>query len=153
MFSGKSGKETMKNGFTTVELLVAIVVASIVTTLGFTFYGQVTKHFSRQSARAQRISEVLIAKKRIDNCCNKILSVQNCSGNAVDVKLVSDNKRISIRKSGTVLIAETDTVVENVDSFSFDILKGRKRDAGNAVLCWEAVIGGEWVCGAVGVKK
>lgn len=143
----------MKDGFTTVELLVAIVIASIVTTLGFTVYGQMTKHFSHQGASAQKLSEVLLAKKRIDNYCNNILLVHNCSGNTATIKTRDGDQHITIRKSGNALIAGTDTLVEHIDSYSFDIVKGKKRDTKKSVLCWEAVIGGEWACGAVEVRN
>lgn len=142
----------MKNGFTTVELLVAIVIASIVTTLGFTAYRQVIKRFSRMSASAQNLTEVLITKKRIDNFCSTLAVILNCSENAVTAKVPGERNLVTIRKSGNALVTQTDTIAVNITSISFKLATGKQRENKNAVLCWEAMMNNEWTCGAVAVK-
>jgi prepilin-type N-terminal cleavage/methylation domain-containing protein len=142
----------MKNGFTIVELLVAITIASIVTTLGFTVYGQVTKRFSRMSASAQNLSEVLLTKKRIDNFCSTLMVILNCSENAMTAKVPCTKNLITARKSGNALVTQTDTIADNITSISFKLVKGNQRENKNAVLCWEATVNNEWTCGAVAVK-
>lgn len=142
--------EWIGGGFTLLELLVAITVTGIVTTLGFTFYLNFTALFNRQGKTAARLCNAVIVQKRIEQTCNGFSRIDRCTEHEVSGVETSGGRSRRIRYSGTALIDDNDTVATDLSMFRFNLAENRAdRFDRNAVLLWEGtLVDGEWVGGA-----
>lgn len=142
-------------GYTLIELLVAIVIAGIVITLGFTVYGNMVKGFSRQSAAAADLSSTIIVKKNIDRVCRRLAVLKRFSENEISGTSAENDSSITLQVKEKKLLSGNSTIVRGLESFAFSLEENRKDLTDNrVVLLWEGKLeNGNWIGGAMAVRK
>ena len=140
-----------RTGTTLIELLVALVIAGTVISLGFSVYATITRDFHRQSLSAEALRNKILVKKRIDGAFSDLASVEHCSGREVRGKGEAGDGSIAIRYVNNSLLNGTDTLVTGLKECTFELSDQKGANAGNnGVLCWELLLDkGGWVGGAV----
>jgi prepilin-type N-terminal cleavage/methylation domain-containing protein len=144
-----------QKGTTLIELLVALVIAGIVVSLGFTVYTTITRQFQRQSREAEALRNAILIKKRIDNACRKIAVLKRCNERELSgTDQTGDSTRTVRYRNGSVFSA-TDTVTSGFKEFVFSLAEDSKKKNSMAVVLWEGVIAesGQWVGGELTVGR
>lgn len=145
-----------QHGVTLLELIVAITIAGIVTTLGFTLFGYVTKNFSQQTRSVERLRSTMLAKKRIDRAIGRISTLVRSTEREVCGIDGTLDSLITCRYSGTALLAGDDTIATGLGAFRFSVVEERHgAGSSEAVLLWNAELAasGDWIGGAAIVRK
>ena len=145
-----------RHGMTVVELLVAIAIAGIISTLCFVVYGNTVRMFSRQRHAAVDLQSTIIVKKRIERACGKFKSVRHCTEWEISGSIYDNDSSLTLRFRDGVLFDNNKTVASGIKTFSFSLVEntGDPTDR-TTVLLWEGIVAGSdhWVGGAVPVRK
>ena len=144
-----------QSGTTLIELIIALVIAGIVVSLGFTVYGNITRQFHTQSNNTESIRSKIIVKKQMNRVCSMLSVVDYCSEREVrGVDEITDSI-VKIKFHDGSVFHGADTVVTGVKQCSFELMeKKRSSDNKKAVLQWEVVCEKSgWIGGTVVVNK
>jgi len=142
---------TNQNGFTILELVVAITVATILVALVLSSYVVFTKAFARQTRAGLDVRRSVVMKARVDALMGRIGEVTTVHGNTIEFR---DRKTASLReiswRSGALHYGDSTAVTGITDFLVSD------PDAGcsgpHRVLLWEAHTESKaWIAGAVRV--
>lgn len=141
------------NGYTLVELIVAVTLGLFVTTLIFATYTDLFKGFRYQAHRADRVRTMVLLKKELDQ-----------SLKAADVLTTVSSRKLTYVERGTRLehtIAFYDNTIyrdnavlqSNVRDFAFTT-SDKRSEQGFRLVRWEALLyRGGWVGGAVVLRS
>ena len=146
---------TTQTGTTLIELLIALAIAGIVVSLGFTVYSKVTKEFSFQSRTADALRETILAKKKIDIACGKFAGIRRCSEREITGFGQLNNTVLTLRFNNGYLLSEEDTIVSGLKGLTFSLIEKDGKKGEKAVLLWEGTLAGSggWIGGGRVVSR
>lgn len=147
----KSDFDHLTSGFSLLELIIAISVAGIVTTLALTAFTDIFKGFKLQNSRAERVREMIITKKKIEQIFTNISSTVSWTDYSVRYKTEGSDSVITVQYKNGSLFKDNTIICDNLKSFKFD-----KREHGssrNELFFWESVLlNNGWLGGVFSTK-
>lgn len=139
-------------GTTLLELLVAIVVAGIISVLAFTFYSNVVKGYWLHDKRSESVKEAIAARIVLHQRFSAIDKVVSCRKDGFDYVKTDEDTIRTIKFAPKALLDNNDTILKNLSTFSTSIALPAQKQQGKGVLLWEAETNnGNWVAGATEV--
>ena len=138
-------------GFTLVEVLVSIIVATLVGSLIMYSYVWLSRNFHFQTKRAETLQEIYVAKKTIDAGFRDIKEVVTASDVSVEFRKTGNDTLFHVRYAGKKLEFAEQKRSVGLDEFSFRLENGNSRED-PGVLVYDGKIKGRWIGGAQVVK-
>jgi hypothetical protein len=135
------------SGSTLMELLIAIAISSMVMSLLFFTYTNVTRGFFRQIGKAAHVQRMVLVKKQIDRAFDDIAVVVSQQEKKLEYKLHDSDILHTFRFDSTKAVVDTRTVAQGLSGFKCSIMRDPNGSA-RAVLSWEARMGTGWIGGA-----
>ena len=145
----KSAQKLKPNhGYTIIELVIAILVASIVSTLVFGAYFTIYKEFKIHTGRADKVMETVVAKKRIDALFKDIKTITGAYKTTLEYSNYADKESHTLSFRSNALYGDNDVKVKGIKSFDYSISE-KKSKTGKNLLLWETtLLNGYWIGGA-----
>ncbi len=138
-----------KNGYTVLELLIALSVTAIVAAAILASYATVFHGFASRTRQAERVRAMIAAKADIDRIMRDIKSVENPIASGFRYYTVRDSAYAISYRSQTVSDSRTGTVIP-LKQFSCELTSDSLQN-GSRLLHWEALVENnqDWIGGAV----
>lgn len=152
-FSANSAYSVVKskikqNGYTIIELVIAILVASIVSTLVFGAYFTIYKEFKIHTGRADKVMETVVAKKRMDALFKGIKTISGSYKSTLEYSNYTDKENHTLSFRGNTLYIDNNSKVKGIKNFDYSISE-KKSKTGKNLLLWETtLLNGYWIGGA-----
>jgi prepilin-type N-terminal cleavage/methylation domain-containing protein len=109
------------DGFTFIEIVVALVVAGIVVVLVFAFMRNTTTGIRMQEKRIDRVSTMILTRKKMDALVNKIQSVVSVSKDQCEFTMGSSDSSHTINFRGDSLFTETGLIGKGIRNVKFEL--------------------------------
>jgi Tfp pilus assembly protein PilE len=136
-----------------VELLVAIIVAGIISVMAFTFYTNVVKGYWLHDKRSEAVKEAIAARIIINRRFSTVDKVVSCRKDGFDYVKANEDTMRTIKFAPKALMDNNDTILKNLTTFSTSIALPAQKQQGRGVLLLEAETNnGNWVAGATAVN-
>ncbi len=133
----------LSSGYTLLELIIAISIAGIVMTLALAMFTDMGKWFRSQNKQAEKVQEMIVTKKRIDQALKEISVIQNYTEKYLEYNKEGSDSLITLWVNEGVLYSGSEQICSNIKEFAFNY---QIRD----LLFWETELKlGGWVGGVV----
>jgi prepilin-type N-terminal cleavage/methylation domain-containing protein len=144
---GSIGSTTCQCGYTLLELLVAITVATLLGGFVLVTYLGFGKQFQHTLHRSMQAQELVAAKIRVDGEVGRIYRVRSCT----HTRLVFDSdvdSNVVLELINDKLFMDERLLVASIKHMQFELRSLAGHETGQ-VLLWEVSTGaGEWIGGA-----
>lgn len=138
-----------KFGHTMIELLLAIVVTAMVSTVVFTAYLGIQKQFKKNQDNANVVFQMINTKNKLNSIFDEIYEVEEIYSNKVYYRTVESKIQNVISYSGNVILQNGKTIISDINSFELEITSEKDN---SAVLLYSAYsIKNGWIGGSVKV--
>ena len=152
----RSRNNNSSSGVTLIELLVAMVVSGVVISGAFMLFVNVSKGFWFHKNNAEKVREMVVAKKKIESAIATLGKVETFTSNSFSAWSTNGDSLIDVRMTGDTLYASKKPIAGGLSTFTVQIIqKNATTQNSIAILQWEAEMkkGGGWIGGSRAVCK
>jgi prepilin-type N-terminal cleavage/methylation domain-containing protein len=146
-----SHKKKTSKGFTFIELMVAISIASIVVTLTFLFYRNSARGLLLQNSRIEKVETMVIGKNRIETVLNSITAIHNVNSHEIEFFTSTPETLHRIQLKDSSIFFDTTKILNKVKSLDFSSTV--KQDSSIIVFWSSETQQGGWIGGAIHVYR
>ena len=140
-------KKRSGNGYTLVELLVAISLGLFVATLIFAAYTDMFKGFRKQAQRADRIRTMVLIKQKLDRSLRTADVLTTVSTRKLTYTERGNQSEHTIAFHDSTIYRDNTVLESNVRDFTFTA-SDERTEQGFRLVRWEALLDhGGWVGG------
>gem|GEM_PF-3115917 len=133
-------------GFTFLELIVALTVASVVVLLAYRFLHDTTAGVRLQGRRTVQVEEMIICRKKIENAFSRIDFVTDVLSNRIICKTRDTDESTVIELKGDSLTENSICICKNIKNIKFE---SGSSDKNQNILYWECELkSGKYISGA-----
>lgn len=135
-----------RDGFTFIEMIVAISIAAIVVVLIFAFLRSTLRGARMQETRVENVKKMILARKRIESVVNKMEYIESVHKENVEFKEYDSDTIHDLAFKNERLIVGIDTIINKIKDFNFEYDEQNKN---KKILYWEGqMTSGSWIAGA-----
>lgn len=136
-------------GHTMIELLLAIVVTAMVSTVVFAAYLGIQKQFKKNQDNAEVVFQMINAKNKLKSIFGEIYEVEEIYSNKVYYRTIDSKTQNVISYSGNVISQNRKTIISDINSLELEITSEKDN---SAVLLYSAHSNKNgWIGGSVKV--
>ncbi len=134
-------------GTTVIELIIAVSVALIISTMVLAAYLIIFKEFNLFTRKADAVMETIVLKKKIDALFTDVMTVTEKYKTTMEYTDSENNDHVLTFRNGSIYLGNT-VKTSGLKSFNYSI--SEKRGAGGRyLLLWDAVlVNKHWIGGA-----
>lgn len=140
----KNSTKVKKNGFTLVEMIIALAISAFVISLIFMLFSGTSKGILFQNERAKKLQSMVLGKKKIDAAINTIHYLKSVTKTHCEGRTVADSL-IIIHYKNRKLFVNNSIICTQINHFSFS---QEKKCSDKTLLLWECTLNnGGWIGG------
>lgn len=137
-----------KAGTTVIELMTAITIMLIISSMIFAAYLTIFKEFNFFTRKSDKVMTAIITKKKVDAILEEIGTVTGAYKTSLEYLDIENNKEHSLTYRSNALYRDNIVQVKDLKSFSY-IVPEEQSYNGRKLLLWEAVLLNDyWIGGA-----
>lgn len=141
-----------KKGHTIIELITAISVTLIISTMIFAAYLAIFKEFNFFTRKAEAVMETVVAKKKLDALLSDIKTVSAVYKTTLEYIGNNNKKHILTFRNGSLFL-DNAKKIDKLNNFSCSISE-KQGVSGKYLLLWDAVLlNKHWIGGGFGILK
>lgn len=137
-----------EKGFTIIEVIIAICITTIISTLIFAAYLTIFKQFKVFTQRADKVMETVLAKKKIDALFKDVKMITGVYKTTLEYSNYKDKNNHILSFRSNALYKDNKIGVKGIKIFEYSVSE-KKTKTGKNLLLWETVLlNGYWIGGA-----
>ena len=142
-----------RNGFTLVELIVAISLGMFITTLIFAGYTDLFKGFRRQALRAENVRNMVQIKRGMDHAFGQAQVLTMVSARKIVYLEQGSLKEHAISFRDNAVYKDDEIIQKGIRGFVFTA-SDKKTNQGFRIVCWEALLAhNAWAGGVASIRE
>lgn len=141
--------KSKEHGFTIIEVIIAIFITTIISTLIFAAYLTIFKQFKIFTQRADRVMETVLTKKRIDALFKDVKTVTGVYKTTLEYSTYKDKNNHILSFHSNALYNDSKIGVKGIINFEYSVSE-KKSKTGKKLLLWEAVLSNGYWIGGIG---
>jgi hypothetical protein len=126
------------DGYTLMELIVAIFLGFFVATLIFAGYTNIFKGFRLQAKRADAVREMVMARRVVGHALDSIGSITLSTPMKIRFTRMGSATEHTVEFRDSMVVADDAVLLKNVKKFSFEEAPKKSAD-GYRLIRWECV--------------
>ncbi len=117
------------SGHTMIELLLAIVVTAMVSTVIFTTYLGIQKQFGKNQSNANVVFQMINTKNKLKKIFNEVYEVEEIYSNKIYYKTIEGNEQNNISFLNGAVKHNGKNVINSVEKFEIEISSEKENEA------------------------
>lgn len=140
-------------GHTLLELVIAITVTLIISSLLFAAYLVIIKDFHFYNRKANDVLNTVVLKKKMDGMISECAVITEAFKTSFEFTDASAGNRHTVAFRNDILYMDNKPVITELKSFDYSI-SDKTANNGKKLLLWEMSLrNGSWIAGAAEVRR